>query len=204
MEILGGVGKFLLICFGSTGIGIAVAMLLSLLFRRTNIRNNPSIEIIFLVMFAYISSMISDSLHLSVIFTTVLLGSATRPVLKYLDIPEEEEAENDLETNDRQGPDKWWHDIDTNYIIPFISYPRNVHRLVPLNEVNDILDERQMSQNFQELLSRVRGDKNFRYQVIQEIPPDNNQNDVVMEGDANSFLLSNGHDEVKLDKKQEN
>jgi len=271
LEVLGGIGWFIVTSVGSTFVGIICAVLLSVLLKYTLIRRHPPIEFIFLIMFAYLSYMTSDAASLSgvvaifvygltsrhytwyclskagrtssltslvalkelseqavfcflgiaiptlfeyynwpligmailvtfivraimvasisfilnlrrtqnritgkmqfvlwlaglrgavsyalalhihpknqfmittthsvILFTIFVLGGTTGPVLRAFKLVEKEEPAEAVEDSGRIHVDKWWHKVDRNYIIPYISYPRNVHTKkelrVPLNE----------------------------------------------------------------------
>ncbi|EGG24018.1 Na-H exchanger [Cavenderia fasciculata] len=65
---------FLLIALGSVGLGVAMAILLSLMLKYINIGRFPALETIFMIMFSYMSYVLANSLEISGILAVFFCG----------------------------------------------------------------------------------------------------------------------------------
>eukprot|EP00808_Paulinella_micropora_P018651 g68533.t1 len=74
MTILGLVGKFLAVSVGSTVIGIAYGLLVSLLFKHSSVRGNSMFDVILIVLGAYASYFTSSMVHFSGLFSIFFYG----------------------------------------------------------------------------------------------------------------------------------
>eukprot|EP00026_Physarum_polycephalum_P000532 Phypoly_transcript_00533.p1 GENE.Phypoly_transcript_00533~~Phypoly_transcript_00533.p1 ORF type:complete len:579 (+),score=54.52 Phypoly_transcript_00533:2748-4484(+) len=73
-EIMSTISIFFLIAFGSLFLGVAVAVVMSALFRVLNISRFPPLETIFMIIFSYLSYVLADALHLSGIMSVFWCG----------------------------------------------------------------------------------------------------------------------------------
>jgi sodium/hydrogen exchanger 8 len=73
-EILQTFTVFFIVTFGSIFLGIAVALVLSIILRFINISRYPPLETIFMIMFSYMSYVLADSLELSGILSVFFCG----------------------------------------------------------------------------------------------------------------------------------
>jgi len=75
-QILSSIGNFFIVFFGSSLLGVAVALLLSGLFRLVNVARHPPLETIFMVLIAYLSYVIAEAFELSGIMSVFWCGIA--------------------------------------------------------------------------------------------------------------------------------
>jgi NhaP-type Na+/H+ or K+/H+ antiporter len=75
-QVLSSIGNFFVVFFGSSLLGIAIALLLSGIFRLVNVARHPPLETIFMALIAYLSYVIAEAFELSGIMSVFWCGIA--------------------------------------------------------------------------------------------------------------------------------